>query len=91
MLELIERVNLKILARIEQPKITWTVRHEGHDGTSAKAGWKPPKYSAAHASDPGPSTYGQKLWTRRRFSHNAATTAAVISIPSAATESGPEG
>ena len=31
-LELIERVDLKVFARIEQPKITWTVRHEGHDG-----------------------------------------------------------
>ena len=29
---------------------------KGTMGTSAKAGWKPPKYSAAHESDPGPST-----------------------------------
>ena len=55
-LELIERVSLKVFARIGQPKITWTERHEGHDGASAKAGWKPPKYSAAHDGDPGPNT-----------------------------------
>jgi hypothetical protein len=56
MLELVERVEAHGFAAIEEAKIPCTVRHEGHMGTKANAGWKPPRYSAAHDSDPGPST-----------------------------------
>ena len=63
----------------------------GTIGTSASAGWNPPKYSAAHESAPGPITYGQKLRIRRRRSHSASRIAAIINAISAGNERGPDG
>ena len=55
----------------------------GTIGTSANAGWKPPRCSAAHESTPGPITYGQKLRIGRRRIQSATSTAAAMNPTSA--------
>ena len=60
----------------------------GMMGTSASAGCTPPKNSAAHDRPPPTSTYGQKLFVPRRFSHQAAPSAGIISTAKLTSDSG---
>ena len=63
----------------------------GRIGTSASAGWKPPRYIASHDRPPATSAYGQTLVTRRRRSSAAAASAGTISAAKRSSTTGPLG